>query len=108
MASYVAERDGAELDDPEPTTRRASRRVKNTRQDEGGGGGGALERVTVNLSARAARALELIIKLTGDSKTDAINRALQVYAYVEETTAGGGSLYIQDGKDTALQRIKIF
>jgi len=107
MASYVAERDGAELDDPEPTARRASRRVRNTRQDEGGGGG-ALERVTVNLSARASRALELIIKLTGDSKTDAINRALQVYAYVEETTAGGGSLYIQDGKDTALQRIKIF
>ena len=73
-----------------------------------GEGGGPLERVTVNLSARASRALELITKLTGDSKTDVINRALQVYAFFEETTADGGALYIQESKDAPQQLVKIF
>jgi hypothetical protein len=73
-----------------------------------GEGGGPLERVTVNLSARASRALEQIAKLTGDSKTDIINRALQVYAFFEETTADGGALYIQESKDGPQQLVKIF
>ncbi|MGH3282868.1 MAG: hypothetical protein ACRDNW_27585, partial [Trebonia sp.] len=73
-----------------------------------GSGGGPLERVTVNLAPRASRALELATRLTGDSKTDTINRALQVYAFLEETTANGGALYVQEGKDAPLQLVKIF
>lgn len=42
----------------------------------------ALERVTVNLTSRSARALELVTGLTGDSKTDAINRAIQVLSLI--------------------------
>lgn len=71
-------------------------------------GPGALERVTVNLNARAARALEFVTTLTGDSKTDAISRALQVYAFFEETTSAGGAVYIKESKDAELQRVKIF
>jgi hypothetical protein len=69
-----------------------------------GGGGGGLERVTVNLIPRASRALEKASQLTGDSKTDAINRALQVYAYLEEVWSKGGSIEVEvDGKRTELK-----
>ena len=37
-----------------------------------------------------------------------INRALQVYAFFEETTADGGALYIQESKDAPQQLVKIF
>lgn len=48
--------------------------------DGGGSRGERLERVTVYLTARASRALGLAAELTGDSRTDAVNRAIQVYA----------------------------
>jgi hypothetical protein len=68
------------------------------------GGGGGLERVTVNLIPRASRALEQAGQLTGDSKTDTINRALQVYAYLEEVWSKGGSVLVEiDGKRTELK-----
>jgi len=63
------------------------------------GGGGGLERVTVNLIPRASRALEQAGQLTGDSKTDTINRAIQVYAYLEEVWANGGSILVRNGEN---------
>lgn len=75
--------------------------------EHGHGGGGPLERVTVNLVARASRALQRLIDLTGDSKTDAINRALQVYAFFEEIEANGGDVYVRESKDSDLQRVKM-
>lgn len=72
------------------------------------GGGGSLERVTVNLTSRSARALDLVISLTGDSKTDTINRALQIYAYLEQVTAEGGSIYVREATGAELERLKIF
>jgi hypothetical protein len=68
------------------------------------GGGGGLERVTVNLIPRASRALEQATDLTGDSKTDSINRALQVYAYLEEVWSKGGAVLVEiDGQRTELK-----
>ncbi|VVJ23792.1 Uncharacterised protein [Amycolatopsis camponoti] len=64
-----------------------------------GGGGGGLERVTVNLAPRASRALEKAVALTGDSKTDTINRALQVYAYLEEVWAKNGQVLVRSSPD---------
>lgn len=69
---------------------------------------GPLERITVNLTARAARALEQAAGLTGDSKTDTINRALQIYAYLEQITQDGGALYIRESPDSEPQLIKMF
>ncbi|MGC7093195.1 hypothetical protein ACPZ19_00880 [Amycolatopsis lurida] len=66
-----------------------------TPPSKGGGGGGGLERVTVNLVPRASRALERATQLTGDSKTDTINRALQVLAVLEEAVDNGGELIIR-------------
>ena len=73
-----------------------------------GDGEAPLERVTVNLTARAARALELAVNLTGDSKTDTVNRALQIYAFLEQASAQGGAVYVREGKDAELERLRIF
>lgn len=82
---------------------------RDSSQDERGhGGNGPLERVTVNLVARASRALQKVVDLTGDNKTDAINRAVQVYAYLEEIEAAGGDVYIRPSKDAELQLLKMF
>jgi hypothetical protein len=61
-------------------------------------------RVTVNLVPNAVRALKQTKKL-GYSNTDVINRALTVYAFMEEVTARGGSIYIQEEGDAELRRV---
>ncbi len=85
---------------------RASRakHEQSTAENSPRGGGGGLERVTVNLIPRASRALEQAGSLTGDSKTDTINRALQVYAYLEEVWSKGGAVLVEiDGQRTELK-----
>jgi hypothetical protein len=72
----------------------------------GGGGGSGLERVTVNLTPRSAEALEGLTELTRESKTDSINRALQVYAYLQRVLADGGKLYIRDNDQAELERLR--
>ena len=62
----------------------------------------------MNLIARASRALQRVSDLTGDTKTDSINRALQVYAYIEEVNANGGAIYVRETKDSELQLLKMF
>ena len=72
------------------------------------GGGGPLERITVNLIARASRALQAVAELTGDSKTDSINRAIQIYAYLEDIDSRGGAIYVREAADSELERLKMF
>jgi hypothetical protein len=67
-----------------------------------------LERVTVNLVPRAARALEQVTTLTGYTKTDVINRALQLYAYIEQVVHDQGAVFVQGAGDAKPQQIKIF
>ena len=70
--------------------------------------GGTPERVTVNLAGRAVPALERAMALTGDSKTDTINRAVQVYAFAVEAMRNGGAVYVRPAKDAELERVRIF
>lgn len=58
-------------------------------------------RVTVNLVERAVKALDLAVSITHDSKTDTINRALQVYAYVLHETDQGGEVFIHKDGETS-------
>jgi hypothetical protein len=85
----------------------SAERVEDRHGAGAGGGatdsGGELERVTVHLTPRASRALELLVELTGDSKTDAINRALQVYAFLEQVAAQGGGEELPAAAVAALQ-----
>ena len=73
-----------------------------------GSGGNGPERVTVNLSARAARALQIATDLTGESKTDAINRALQIYAFLEKIADHGERSTPGRHQVPELERLKIF
>jgi hypothetical protein len=90
-----------------PATAGLAERHNGTKA-EGRSPGGTLERVTVNLTQRSARALELATQLTGDSKTDTINRAMQVYAYLEHVLSNGGSVHVQESADSELERLKFF
>jgi hypothetical protein len=49
-----------------------------------------LERLTVNLTERSSAALRLAHELAGDSKTDTVNRAIQVYAYLVQQSQASG------------------
>jgi hypothetical protein len=67
--------------------------------DPPGGGGGGLVRVTVNLTPKAFDALKRSCEVTGDTKTDTINRALLVYELIQRLSEqGGGSLTMVNGK----------
>jgi len=68
--------------------------------------GGSLERVTVNLTLRSSQALDEAVRLTGDTKTDAINRAVQLYAFVEKVIDQGGSVYVRDAESGELERLR--
>jgi hypothetical protein len=72
------------------------------------GSNGPLERVTVNLTGRSSRALEAATDLSGDTKTDIINRALQIYAFLENVRAQGGSIHVRESAGGELSRIEIF
>jgi hypothetical protein len=80
----------------------------NRRQANRSGQHGPLERVTVNLTVRASRALDQAAQITGDSKTDTINRALQIYAYLEQVTDSGGAIYVRESPDGEPQLVKLF
>ncbi len=83
-------------------------RVTSKSDGQGNGSNGPLERITVNLTGRASRALDLATELTGDTKTDTVNRALQVYAYLEQVTARGGSVYVREAAEPELELLKVF
>ncbi len=55
------------------------------------------ERVKVILSPASSAALDHVAEVTGDSETDVINRAIQIYAAQVDVVAGGGRVLTQDG-----------
>jgi len=69
--------------------------------------GGAYERVTVNLTEKSSLALASTVELSGDSKTDSINKALQAYALFQSIQAGGGAIYLRERDGAELERIRL-
>lgn len=80
--------------------------AKGKHGGEGSGGGSSLERVTVNLTSRSVAALEALVALSGDTKTDAINKALQIYAYLQQHMDGGGKVYVREPGSDELERLR--
>jgi hypothetical protein len=70
-------------------------------------GGRGLERITVNLTSRSSSALELAVELSGDTKTDTINRAIQIYAYLEKVIRDGGSVHVREQTGVGLERLRV-
>lgn len=56
-------------------------------------------RVTVNLSKRTVEALDATSALTDDTKTEVINKAVQLYQEVQEAQGNGGGIWIKPSKD---------
>lgn len=54
-------------------------------------------KLTVNLIARVMDKLEEVCDFTGESRTEAANRAIQLYALYHETVRGGGTFVIRNG-----------
>lgn len=54
-------------------------------------------RITLNLTPRAERALVAACAETGENKTDAICRALTLYAVIVEADAAGHMIYLERG-----------
>jgi hypothetical protein len=81
-----------------------ARQVDKTPAEPSGGG---LTRVTVNLNRQAMQALEQIGSATGYSKTDVINRALQLYDLVQKIMErDDGALNVRHN-DGEIERIHI-
>ncbi len=53
------------------------------------GTAGPLTRVNVTLTRRTVTALDSAVEKSGDSRTDTINRAIQVYDLVQDLLRGG-------------------
>lgn len=69
-------------------------------------GGGGNSRLTVSLLPKAEAALEEASRITGERKTDCINRALLLYAMAHQIQEAGGRLYMREtpgGGFTALR-----
>lgn len=62
-------------------------------------------RVTVNLSRKSQEALYDTAALTDDTKTEVINKALQVYREVRAAQEKGGGMWLQ--KDQASEPVLI-
>jgi len=63
--------------------------------------------VTVNLTPRSVASLDSLVELTGDTKTDSINKSLQIYAYIQQLLSTGGALYIREPDSAELERLRI-
>lgn len=66
------------------------------------------ERVTVNLSERSAAALARLAQVTGDTKTEAINKALQAYALIQAAQHNGGAMWLQDDADSESVQVRFY
>lgn len=66
-----------------------------------------LTKLTVNLIPRAVAALDAVALLTGDSKTDSVNRALQVYAFLEQQQRTNGKRIFLIDDDNNMERIQL-
>jgi len=66
------------------------------------------ERVTVNLSDKSSLALSRLAALTGDTKTDAINKALQVYALIQDAQSNDGEVWLKESAKSDLSRIRFY
>lgn len=73
----------------------------------GSTGGSGQTRVTVNLNRQAVQALDGLSEDTGYTKTDVINRALQIYKIVHEIMERDGGVLTIKRPDGQIETIRI-
>jgi hypothetical protein len=67
----------------------------------------ALTKVTANLVQRALTALNAASEITGDNRTDVINRSLQVYWFLMKAIQDGKLIFVKDPKTGEIERLVI-
>lgn len=67
-----------------------------------------LDRVTVNLTPRASSAMHTAMEISGDSKTDVLNAAVKVYAYLQQIQADGGTVLVAERVGGKPMPLRIF
>lgn len=77
------------------------------RESANGGAGQPQERITVNLTARSAKALEDTAVLAAETKTTVVNKALQFYAYARAMQENGGALYIRESGSDEREKLRL-
>jgi hypothetical protein len=75
--------------------------------DEGFARQAVAERITVALIARAADDLKSTQERTGLSKTDVVNRALTLYAFVDSRLALGDEIMIRHKRSGEMELIRL-
>jgi hypothetical protein len=66
------------------------------------------ERITVTLLAKVAEELKEIQKRTGLSKTDAVNRSITVYNFIDQQMSDGNLLIIRNQNSGQEQQVRFF
>jgi hypothetical protein len=67
----------------------------------------AVDRMTISLIPRTVKELEQLQEKTGLSKTDIVNRAISLYAFVTEQMEAGQQLALRDPESERLQLIQL-
>lgn len=65
------------------------------------------ERMTVGLIPKAVSDLADLLTLTGLSKTDILNRAVSLYAFISQQLAEGNELLVRDRESGQLERVHL-
>lgn len=63
--------------------------------------------MTINLIPKAAEALDHAATLSRDSKTDAMNRAIQAYDFFMTQQAQGAKIYLRQQDSDELEMIRM-
>ncbi len=67
----------------------------------------AADRITVSLIPKAAASLAALAEQTGLSKTDIVNRGLQLFEFIEAQMRAGNDLIVRDRKTGEAQLVKL-
>lgn len=65
-------------------------------------------KVSANFTPRGFAALNQACALTGDTRTDALNRAVQVYAYLTNAAEDGKLVFVENPVTGARERVVFF
>jgi hypothetical protein len=66
-----------------------------------------LTKLTVNITSKSVAALDAGSGIEGITKTEAVNRALQLYAFIATHLAAGDQLLLRPRHSDALERVHI-
>jgi len=88
------------IEGPQEMTTKTESDVVNTAGTAQERGPKVAGRVTVNLSRKSVEALDAAGELTDATKTEVINKAVQLFKEIQEAQSSGGGVWIQTARDS--------